>query len=148
MKTLRSFDSVWQFARLDTETGDSARLPIWRTIFWRNVHTHGWYKTFNGVIAALYVDEGELYFWFGGDVIRIDDETSAILHRVDNAHRLVLSRGSDRVQMNYMPPRPWPPIDRDPTAFVDEEQIDFGLFAYCVVRDPQRRRRIIESHAS
>jgi hypothetical protein len=147
-KTLRSFDTVWRFARLDTQAGRFYQLPLWRTILWRNKPADGWYKLYDGAIAALYSEGNGLYFWFNGAVLRLDDETSASLRHWEKLHRLILTRGTQRVQIDYRRPEPWPPISHDPTAFVDEEQIDFGLFVYRIVQDPGRRQRIVQARAS
>ena len=147
--TLRSFDTVWRFARLDTEAGRFYKLPLWKTILWRNRPADGWYKLYDGVFAALYSEEGSrLYFRFNGASICVDGETFASLSQSEKRNQLIVTRGTQRVQVDYRRPEPWPPIAQDPTAFVDEEQIDFGLFVYRIVQDPARRQRIVQAGAS
>ena len=45
-------------------------------------------------------------------------------------------------ELKYTKPKIIPPLEVDPTPFVEEEDYDYGLFLSNVVDDPDRKNRI------
>jgi len=55
---------------------------------------------------------------------------------------MVEGAGNTLLQLLYKRPDLNPPLELDPTPFVEEEQFDFGVFVQSIVNDPARGNRI------
>ena len=67
------------------------------------------------------------------------DKISNLVHRAES--ELILSRPeSGRVQLRYPSgPPSGQPLDEDPTAFISDEDYDFGLLIRGIITDSERR---------
>ena len=57
----------------------------------------------------------------------------------------VLSDGRSVIEMTYDPPLLDPPLSLDPTAFIEGEDFDFGLFLHNISHDRSRQKRMYQS---
>lgn len=144
MPILRSHANAWRFVHLDIQSRSIRPVPIWRTLRWRNVAGDGWYGTLGDVTLALYRSGGRLYLQIGDEVLPLDDHvTTELVHDGEFKTLRVFTNGRPVSEIRYAAPRPWPPLSRDFSAGVEEEQVDFGLFLHHIIRDPERRARLI-----
>jgi hypothetical protein len=143
MPLLRSHGNAWRFAEFASEPRGLHQIPIWRTLTWRGVSGDGWYAKLGTELLALYRDGGGLYLWYDGTTLLVDEHVySELLTDGKSKTFRAFRDGSQVFEIRYEPRKPWPPLDRDLTAGVDDEQIDFGLFVHRIIQDPARRRRI------
>jgi hypothetical protein len=143
MPLLRSHQNAWRFAEIEPEARDIRQIPIWRTLAWRNVTGDGWYAKLDSDVLALYRNVGALYLQHAGTTLVVDEHLSSeLLKDVQSNVLRVFKDGSLVYEIRYKRPNPWPPLERDLTAGVDDEQMDFGLFVHRVITDPARRGRI------
>jgi hypothetical protein len=93
--------------------------------------------------ALLYRHRGALLLRVGKQEVDLDDRTQVELER-GWWHNVVRVVRAGRVLVRAPYRRPWifPPLAWDPTAFVEEEHFDFGLFVHNVASDPARRERM------
>jgi hypothetical protein len=143
MLILRSHASAWRFAEFNPATGHIRRIPVWKFLRFRRRQTDGWFSDIGGTFVALFRAAGQLSLAVGGDVIPFDDEVRIEHKKARTENELVISRGPMfRRSIRYSSPHPWPPLDRDLTPNVEEEQYDFGLFVHNVYHDASRRIRL------
>lgn len=149
MTLLRSHRSVWRLAELDNRTGEIRPVALWRSLAWKSRPADGWYGDLGDKRLAVYRADGNLW-------LRIDDRALPFSRlKLDLAQTGTLtafrvwSDGHLVAEIEYKSGKPWPPLERDTTANVEEEQFDFGLFLLNIGNDPARQARLLayqESH--
>jgi hypothetical protein len=147
MILLQSQDKFDDLAVLEPDTGQLTWYSKEQTPDLASHPIAGHIAYLNGHMLALYRDTGVLHF-------RIDDNDFALTRQT----RIELARGDVNIlkvvrddvmllEWTYKPPIIEPPLDMDPTPFVEEEDFDFGLFVYNVTKDAGRRNRIYSGAA-
>lgn len=98
----------------------------------------------DGRIVCLYREAGQLHFRVNDIDCELTENTKVSLVRIrEDANRFtVLRDGITLFTWTYQRPVIEPPLELDPTPFVEEEHFDFCLFVYNVVNDLGRRERI------
>ncbi len=86
----------------------------------------------------LIIDNKEVTLPVYIKVIRFEDisDGTISLKIIDNISNKVVS------ELKYQKPNIYPPLNLDPTPFIDEEDFDYGLFLSNVLNDINRRNRI------
>jgi len=130
-------------ARFDSATGRLHRKPLWAFLPHQRHSWSGWYKSLGGKFCALYVNANELCFWCDGKHLVLNDEVKTTLQESGSERMLDLESRGTRINLSYRRPTPWPELQDDPTAFVEEEQFDFGLFVFRAATDERKRSLII-----
>lgn len=143
MKTLRAYRNVWRFARFEPASGSFRKLPLVRTLGWRDVTGDGWYDELGRQRLCLYVDHGALYLNATDVTMPFDAQTEATVEVRNGRRVLQVRRGAQTIRAEYKTPRTLIPLDRDFTPFVEMEHFDFGLFLCNLAQDPARIQRII-----
>jgi hypothetical protein len=92
-----------------------------------------------------------LYRLAGVLYLEVDDQRIPMEGHVVEVHPVngdrvlrVLANSTVVIELMYIPPHLDPPLSDDPTAFVEEEDFDFGLFLTNVSRDQERQARMYE----
>ncbi len=95
-----------------------------------------------GKLVLLFRLDGVLYLQVEDERIRMADNTINV--RSVTGHRVlrVLSNSRVVLELTYDAPIIDPPLSEDPTAFVEEEHFDFGLFLANLSRDRGRQARM------
>jgi hypothetical protein len=105
----------------------------------------GAFDHLGGKRVLLYRLGDILYLEIDGQQLPLDKHVVEV-RSVDGRHLLrVLSDGRVVTEWTYDPPQLNPPLSLDPTAFVEEEDYDFGLFLHNVSHDPSRQMRMYRS---
>lgn len=100
----------------------------------------------DGRILCFYRHGGALHF-------RSDDQDFELGHTDSTQYQAIerglaefsiLREGQPLYSWAYRRPVIDPPLELDPTPFVEEEQFDVCLFVHNVLSSPERRRRIYE----
>jgi hypothetical protein len=92
--------------------------------------------------AFLYRDGGKLFFQVGEAKVELSDDVSVRCEDTDSQRTLTVHLGERTLfSYRYVPARN-EFADRDPTAFVDNEDFDFFLFVRNVASDPERKALI------
>ena len=105
-------------------------------------HRGGVFDHLGGKRVLLYRLAGVLYLEVDGQRILMEGHVVEV-HPVNGDRVLrVLADGTVVFELTYSPPHLDPPLSDDPTAFVEEEDFDFGLFLTNVSRDRERQARI------
>jgi len=93
-------------------------------------------------LVSLYRHDDELYLRVDATDYELTDNTSVELHRGQNNVLTIRRQGTPILSIAYARSQLDPPIDTALTPFVEEEDFDFGLFVYTVVKDKGRKNRI------
>ena len=88
-----------------------------------------------------------MHFRVDGTDFEITEETQVELARGDFNVLTLVRNGAVHFRWVYKPPIIEPPLDMDPTPFVEEEDFDFGVFVYNVIKDTGRTDRIYTGEA-
>jgi hypothetical protein len=134
----QSFDIL---AEYDPATGGFAAFS--RSAEPARVHfVQGTFDYLSGKRVILYRLAGVLYLDVDGERVPVEDHVVEV--RPLNGDRVLRVRGDRGLvfEVAYSPRRLDPPLSEDPTAFIDEEDFDFGLFLRNVSRDRERQSRI------
>lgn len=104
----------------------------------------GVFDHIGGKRVLLYRLGDGLYLEIDGQ--RLHLETHVVVVQAVNGCRLlqVLSDGRSVIEMTYDPPLLDPPLSLDPTAFIEEEDFDFGLFLHNVSHDRSRQTHMYQ----
>jgi hypothetical protein len=98
----------------------------------------GLFSNLGGQFVALFQQEGVLWLRVGVLAYRIEDDFTAEWHELPDLNSLTIKRrDASVVTIRYKPPVINPPLESDPTPFVEREQFDFGLFVHNVLNDPK-----------
>jgi hypothetical protein len=140
---LQSIDDHDQLAEIDEGTG-------FVTFFARHgrasvpaTGSRGLFSFIDGLLVCAFRHNKELQLRIDDKVFPLDDTMQAQIMR-DGRNTFVLRRRSDRsvvTEITYEARNPDPPLDMDPTPFVDEEDFDLFLLVCNLVNDPGRSRR-------
>lgn len=103
---------------------------------------HGAAARLGDLDACLYRTGRELAFRVSEKVFALDSETVVELRRGTVNLLLVVRKGSPVFTWTYPAPVMDPSLEVDPTACVEEEDFDFGLFVSNVSKDPARKARL------
>lgn len=142
MILLRSSDRYGEYAEIDTATGEIVWYPGQSGAVVGLGHIDGHIAVIDGYAVCLYRERGRLHLRIGAVDSEITDDTSAELAQ-GKVSVLTLSRHAvGCFRWMYKRPVVEPPLDIDPTPFVEEEDFDFGLFVRNVMANPERRQRI------
>jgi hypothetical protein len=144
MVLLQSMDVFDNLAELSTSTGQVSWLSKHAHPELTSHPVHGSIAQLHGRTLCLYRQEGVLHFRVDHEDFELTKETSIKLERVrDRVNSIsVLRSGTPLFTWAYQRPTIDPPLELDPTPFVDEEDFDFCLFVHNVMNDPSRRERI------
>jgi hypothetical protein len=112
-----------------------------------SVHTQGSYSRLDGRWLAIYVDEGKLMLRCDQEVFPVTATTRSVFRRAEQKHVFRLLDGERLLFcLEYTAPRIDPPLQFDPTAFVEEEDFDFALFLHNVLASPGRRAAFLTAN--
>lgn len=104
----------------------------------------GHYARLFGTVTVLYRLGSSLWLRIGDEARDLDLASTEV--RWDHAHGrstlTLLEHGEPLAQVQYQPGPSGAGLDNDPTAFVEAEDWDFGLFVRNVLDDDSRRARI------
>lgn len=145
MLLLQSHDRYDDVLLLDCSSGQLTERSRAKSPELAGYPVRGHFTRSEGQLILFYRRQGELHFALGGADVVITPETVVTLYQdaTKGVHRLdVVPLAEGRLQWTYEAPEICPPLESDPTAFVEREQFDFGLFVFNVTNDPERRRRI------
>ena len=104
----------------------------------------GVFDHIGGKRVLLYRLGDGLYVEIDGQRLHLETHVVEV-QAVNGRRRLqVLSDGRGVIEMTYDPPLLDPPLSLDPTAFIEEEDFDFGLFLRNVWHDRSRQMRMYQ----
>lgn len=139
---LRSHDKYTEFAELDSRSG----IVRWFTMAVPKVASKridGHVARLGGSVLCLYRDpDGMLHFRLDDHDLVLDHATVIDLERAEQNNLVIRRADGVLLTWRYPPPALDPPLDEDPTPFVEEEDFDFGLFLHNVTHDDVRRQTI------
>jgi hypothetical protein len=140
MILLRSFDKYNRFADFDPQTGQLRE---------RSARSLGGPQRFQGFFTTLGGQRIALYRASDGIHVHCQDKDFELSRahvdrrREGQQYLLDLSDANGSVvSVRYSPPALYPPLEMDPTAFVEEEDFDFGLLLSNISKDPVRQSRM------
>jgi hypothetical protein len=144
------FEDVGDF---DPRSGRLVELkrnePAARRLLTESLRGH--YARLSDKLAVLYRDDGDLWLRLGEHAVPLRAQPPSVRYeRTDRQHaRLaLLADGAEVAAVEYRPgPTIGPPLDEDPTPFIDAEDWDFGLFVHNVMTDDGRRQRIYSAES-
>ena len=100
-------------------------------------------------LCFLYRQDGVLHFRANDEDFILDEGVSVQLRDMIKDHKqLSIHRDDSQLfALEYRVPEPIPPLDQDPTPFVEEEDYDFCLFVYNVANSKNRRETIYHAQS-
>lgn len=135
-----------EFAELDPQLG----LVRWFTLppdEAGRIQVQGHVARVGGSVLCLYrISSGVLRFRLDDYDVLLDEATVIELERGETNTIVVKQKESALFSWTYAAPDLNPPLDEDPTPFIEEEDFDFGVFLHNVTHDDDRRRRIYPTH--
>jgi hypothetical protein len=145
---IQSHDRFEDVAAFDPNTGRLTQFT--RSAPGRQRHllaepVRGHFAQLGDVVTVLYRHDDALWLRMGPRAANLDSITTKVRRvHVGAEARLELVEGATKTAVaEYVPgPKTGPPLADDPTAFVESEDWDFGLFVCNVLGDSGRRRRI------
>ena len=143
MILLQSNDKYDEIAELEPDTGVlktySRRQEAARAV----QPVRGHFAHLDGHVMILYRDMEVLHFRVDDADVALTDASRVELQQENGWHRLIVNEATGPLlQLLYKRPNPDPPLESDPTSFVEEEDFDFGVFVHNVVNDSARHTRI------
>jgi hypothetical protein len=143
---LQSHDRYNDIAIFDPESGafaiyqkSASPLNVTRPIEGHFVEIHGDTVMFYRVQDQLHLRINELDF-------PLSESMFVHIQTGDTYNTLIILRDNNEIfAWKYHRPRITPPLELDPTPFVDEEDFDFGLYIQNVTIDQNRRNRVYRS---
>jgi hypothetical protein len=143
MLLLQSQDKFDELVELNTTTGQ---------VEWYSKHANplmcvrpiqGHFSQFGEQMVFFYREGGTLHLRVDDADVELDDNTQIALDQHTNFSVLKVMRfGKVIYEWRYTSPVIYPPLEADPTPFVEEEQFDFGQFVYNVMHTTHRRNTI------
>ena len=144
MILLQSKDEFDSLAELDLLTGQ---------LTWHSKQTNpdlakrpscGSISHVQGRVMALYAIDGNLHFWIDKEDFILADDVEVDFERLRNGSNHIRLLHDKTVLFDWMYEQPViePRLGVDTTAFVDEEDFDFGLFVFNVLNDIGRYTRL------
>lgn len=105
------------------------------------------------IVSGMFADIGEhklalfrhdkMLLKVDDSIIELDEGTSALIEKKKQSHSLLIRTGEQMIlELDYHPMVLDPPLDIDPTPFVEEEDFCFALFLYNIINDKARLRRV------
>lgn len=105
----------------------------------------GFFYEFAGGLLVLYNQDGNIFFVSNGNRFLLDDDTIVAVAGKPTDRKLeVIHKGKTIYSTTYLTDYE-SKIESDPTAFVDDEDFDFGLFVSNISKDPERKSILIEN---
>lgn len=113
----------------------------------RTKQAQGFFAHLGGEPLVLYRDSGRLWLYHAGSSVSFAAANVQYARKgIKRELRYQLADGVHRV-VAYTMPELDPPLEFDPTPFVEEEDFDFGLFLFNVSRDVDRQNRLFRNEA-
>ncbi len=134
MKLLKNFDVFKEYFNLDTKEFCS---------FEQLQKTVGIYKTLDGIMTGLLVEDTNLYFLYGEEKFLITDSYKVLLKKISKAEsEIALSVGNEEL-VKFLYPIPNLELNVTPFEYIDEEDFKWGEFIEKIVNDKERRRNFV-----
>ncbi len=141
MLLLQSSDHFTEMMKLDPVSGEAHFVS--RGDVAEPHRISGAYARVGEHLACLYRCGDRLFFSLDGKRTEVSEDAAAHLRRRGEARVLTIRQGNlTLVEWEYRLPPVNPPLEEDPTPFVDAEDFDFGLFVSNVLNDGARKDRI------
>ncbi len=142
MVLLQSMDKFDVVAELDVSNGNLQWLSKQAHPDLR-LKTVGVVAELRGHVLCIYRIGGILYFRIDDQTFEIDNDTKIDLVKITNmVNRIdIYRKGALVFEWPYERPQIHPPLEIDPTPFVEEEDFDLCLLAYNIAKDPGRKER-------
>lgn len=145
---LQSQDTFDELAEVEVETWRVKFLSKAKDTSLAGAPVAGQYSIVGGEMCSLYRAGNTLHLRIGEQEIEITDAVEARLHPGMSKNTLqVFRNGEPVIEFTYPPPPSDVQLADDPTPFISQEDFDFPLFVCNVIRDRERRQRIIVHHA-
>lgn len=145
MLWLRSNRSFGRLLEFDPVNGKSRELLA--SELGENVpkKVSGFFDFLNGTLTAIYAFAGRLFLRIGDITIPIEEGITVIASGdASNRSLRVKQRGNELSSINYSIVDA-PKFADDPTAFIENEDFDFGLFIANVASSADRRSVALET---
>jgi hypothetical protein len=106
--------------------------------------TVGSFTELAGLFVALYVQDGTLQLRMGEEIYPLDDEAVVAVEGELSSRELTVSRHGKEVAKHQYAVDESQIIEGDETAFVDEEDYDFGMWLANVSKNPERKQVLLD----
>jgi hypothetical protein len=105
--------------------------------------TDGWFSILDGVCVVFYREGSRLWLRVGSRTFDLDGDTSVNWEREGSSSSFSVADSDGQIVLRYEAgPFIGPPLEEDPTPFVEAEHWDLGLFVANVMSDDARADRI------
>lgn len=103
----------------------------------------GWYKFVNGLLSALLVIDGKLYFLYGADRFLIMDSHRILLKRTskDKNECILINGNNVLLRFSYLVPDL--ELNISPFEYLDREDFIWEIFLSKIINDQDRKRNFI-----
>ena len=135
---LQSHETYSKIMRYDPIQGNMAEFS--REDLDDTLETVGFYGFLSGIFSAFYCWNNGLFITIDQQQIRVDETLSA---EISTDKKLIISKGTETlVTLDYQ-------LDdgeqfvHDPTAFIDDEDSDFGLLLTRIIQSPKRQKVLL-----
>lgn len=141
MLLLQSHDKYDELALFDPITGYLALHSKGATPVLSSLPPRGHFSKVDHHMVILYRDDDSLHLRVDKSDVVLDQRCTASLLRGDRQVLTIQRDGNTILSLDYARPAIDPPLDMDPT-WTEEQDFDFGLFVYNVLKNADRRARI------
>lgn len=140
MLWLQSKDRFQDVAELDETTGDwrLVRRTTEGEIIPDLSNMDGAFSMLSDMFCALFCSHGELFVRIGETQVRLSDDIQLMVDGPPEKRCLSLVvSGREHARLEYALASQ--PIEGDPTAFIENEDFDFGVFLSNIAHNPNRQ---------
>jgi hypothetical protein len=140
---LHSMEQFDDLATMDVATGELTHYSRQTAPLLAARPIGGHFSSREQGFIALYRLHDVLHLRVDRTDVPLTGDVIVTLETAGSRRTLRVLRGDNTIfELEYERPKIDPPLEVDPTPFVEEEHFDFGLFVFNIMADPGRRKRI------
>ncbi len=143
LQSKSKYSQLLELNQSDDTYRETLRVPI-DGIF-PNIEINGVFDFLSGALVALYADAGHMILRIGSKVIPFEKGLEIVVNGEKSNRRLTVNQnGTELASLRYSISET-PAFDDDYTAFVDNENFDFGQFVANIASNIERQRVALEN---
>ncbi|MBX3421510.1 MAG: hypothetical protein KF752_08140 [Pirellulaceae bacterium] len=142
---LQDWDQYDRIAQIDGKSGELQLLPMNDSSL--SLRTTGRFTDQVGAILAFFAADGVLFLRLNDFVCEFTDSVDIRLLGVSSDRRISVYRDGVELYSTACRVNVTDKFDDDLTAFVDDEDFDFGLFLMNVSKSPDRKAILLQHYS-
>lgn len=108
-----------------------------------NPQINGWYKFIDGLLTALFVTDGKLYFLYGEEKILITEFHRVLLKEINNVENEFSLININDVLVRFLYSISDSKLNVSPFEYIDEDDFKWGDFIAKIINDKERKQSYV-----